>query len=543
MAHSSSFRTATGQISALLLATTALWPNVSVNAEPLQPFWLMPSVMTATPDPSDPFRQLRPVHEQQQLKFGQHVNGDIAWSKFPALRPASTIDEDALALSRSEPADPAPVSVKLRTSSFEVEPSVNVKLLRLADAGLDTVAAQGTGFDATLFGGRVNFGTDIVQAVDTSDDRDFRDSQLRPADRAIRLTNSARRGRFAAKVIDSEHLRMFVDGEFGQTSEGFAHSLQEMPTGRLVLPGSWSTVSSRLEVGSARLGVDYQDYVSREQMVQRKGLTFAYARSAMSLYRKEGMEFNLTQGGHWLKRTSFSGIEADFIVADLLPDAVADAIDPVRPFLPRAINASFERGDIIRSELIPGPRDRVSTANVALMWESTLGQTTASYWERKINTDVIAPDGEDSFELSTSRDRFIDVSHKVRRGNWQFGAGLSMIDTDDSHSGLHSRDSQVAPHVSVAYAPEGGPTVELRLGAADAQSQLVDDNLAARSKTRQLQLSVDLSTFAQEELNKPDAKLKLEYRYDLSGSDRDPITNRERGGGHAVLLTFSTPLN
>jgi len=79
------------------------------------------------------------------------------------------------------------------------------------------------------------------------------------------------------------------------------------------------------------------------------------------------------------------------------------------------------------------------------------------------------------------------------------------------------------------------------LGAADAASQIIDDNVAARAKTRQLQLSVDLSSFAQEELNREDAKLKLEYRYDLNGSDRDEA-GRERGGGHALLLTFSTPV-
>jgi hypothetical protein len=52
-----------------------------------------------------------------------------------------------------------------------------------------------------------------------------------------------------------------------------------------------------------------------------------------------------------------------------------------------------------------------------------------------------------------------------------------------------------------------------------------------------------VSSFVQEELNRPDAKLKLEYRYDLAGSDRDPVSGRERSGGHALLLTFATPLN
>jgi hypothetical protein len=239
--------------------------------------------------------------------------------------------------------------------------------------------------------------------------------------------------------------------------------------------------------------------------------------------------------------TSFTGINADVIVADVLPDAVADAIDPIRPFLPTSINGGFERGDVIRSELLPGPRDRVSTANVAMTWDTDYGETTASVWERRIDTDIVSA-GHEDLPLARSRDRFVDVSHKVRRGNWQFGAGLSLIETDDTIANNHRAESEIAPHVSVAYAPEHGPKVELRFGAADAQSQIIDDNLP-RAQDTPLQLSVDLSSFAQEELNKPDAKPKLEYRYDLNGSDRDPVTGRERGGGHALLLTFSTPLN
>jgi hypothetical protein len=301
-------------------------------------------------------------------------------------------------------------------------------------------------------------------------------------------------------------------------------------------------LSSRLEFGDARVSVDYQDFVGRQESLRRQGLTFGYASSALKIYRKEGMEFNLTQGGQWLKRTSFAGISADVIVADVLPDAVADAIDPIRPFLPTSISGGFEKGDIARAELLPGPRDRISTANVAMTWETNLGETTASVWDRRINTDIVAV-GQEDVPLADSRDRFIDVSHKLRRGNWQFGAGLSLIETDDLIAGERRAEREIAPHLSVAYAPENGPKIELRVGAADAQSQIIDDNVAARAKSRQIQLSVDLSSFAQDELNKPDAKLKLEYRYDLNGSDRDPVSGRERGGGHALLVTFATPLN
>ena len=535
------------RLSTLLLAGSAICVTGTVRAEPIQGYWLAPTVLASNLG----IETSVAAQQVKALKKKIFAKDDVALFVAPEpnwkyLTPALDGFDEPVQFQDSD-APQAPVSFKLRSSSFDLEPAVNVKVDRLANgANFSTgnVAGESVGFDAQLFDGRLSFSTDIAKTDDIADTRDFRDPQLRDQDRSINLRDTSRRHRFSAKVIDTENLRLLVDGDFGETSEGFATSLNELPTGRLVLPGSWANLTSSLEIGDARVKVDYQDYVTNREALKRQGFTLAYASSALSVYRKEGMEFNLTQGGQWLKRTSFTGINADVIVADVLPDAVADAIDPIRPFLPTMISGGFERGDIVRAELLPGPRDRVSTANAAMMWDTRLGETTASFWERRTNTDIIQPGGEDAkIPLSRSRDRFIDISHKVRRGSWQFGAGLSMIETDDTIAGVNTTQSEVAPHISVAYAPENGPRIELRYGAADAQSQIIDDNLAARAKTKQLQLSVDISTFAQEELNKPDAKLKLEYRYDLNGSDRDPVSGRERGGGHAVLLTFSTPLN
>ena len=546
MEHRSPRPLGQSRLSTLLLAGTAVCISGAASAEPIQAYWLTPTVLASN-------LGVEAAAAQQQIKtlkakiLAKH---DIEFFVAPEpnwkdLTPAFDDLDKPLQYSDSDAAQ-GPVSIKLRGASFDLEPAVNVQVDRIAGGmNFGTVAAEGMGMAAELFNGRVSFSTDIVKTIDETDTRDFRDPQLRERDHTVSLADTSRRHRFSARVIDSENLRLLVDGDFGETSEGFATSLRELPAGRLVLPGSWSNVSSSLEFGETRVKVDYQDYVTNREALKRQGFTLGFASSALSVYRKEGMEFNLTQGGQWLKRTSFTGINADVIVADVLPDALADAIDPIRPFLPTIVSGGYERGDVIRSELLPGPRDRVTTANAAMSWDTRLGETTASFWERRITTDIVTPgsNDDDNLRLSQSRDRFVDVSHKIRRGNWQFGAGLSMIETDDTIAGIRETQSEVAPHISVAYAPENGPRIELRYGAADAQSQIIDDNLAARSKTKQLQLSVDVSSFVQEELNKPDAKLKLEYRYDLNGSDRDPVTGRERGGGHAVLLTFSTPLN
>lgn len=539
MEHRLKSKNAPRGLRALLLAGSAVVCADVASAEPIQPFWLLPTTL-ATSLGVEKTAATEQVNKLRAKVFAQQTVNLLSLD----TTDADTGEDVPLPFSENTPYD-APVTLKLRSGSFDLEPSVGVKVDRLANGANFTtgnVATESVGVDATMFDGRVAVSSDFIKTIDEADTRDFRDPQLRETDRSMRLSDTSRRTRFSAKVIDTENLRLLVDGEMGETTEGFATAFSEMSTGRLVLPGSWSTLSSRLEFGETSVKVDYQDFVTRAENLKRQGVTVGFAQSELSVYRKEGMEFNLTQGGQWLKRSAYAGVTADIMVADVIPPAVADAIDPIRPFLPTSVFAAFERGDIVRAELLPGPRDKVDTANIALTWETNFGETTASVWERRIKTDIYTPDGEEGIRLAESRDRFIDVSHKIRRGNWQFGAGLSMIETDDTSLGVRNAQSEIAPHVSIAYSPDAGPKVELRLGAADAQSQIIDDNLAARSKTRQLQLSVDLSSFAQEELNRDDAKLKLEYRYDLNGSERD-AAGREKGGGHALLLTFSTPLN
>jgi hypothetical protein len=438
----------------------------------------------------------------------------------------------------------------LTNREVELQPAVSSRINRLA-RGLNfsggAMPAQVLSVDANIMDGRLRFGSDVIDDGAFLDQRDFRDPQLRETPREFRPQDTTRRHRLGARLIDSGNLKLMVDGEFGQISESFADNFRAFRDGDMVLPGSWSTVSSRLEFGSANVTVGFKDYETRSEARKREQVTLGFNKSELQIYRRQGSEFNLINGGQWLKKTSFSGISADLIVADVLPNTVADALDPVRHLLPTSVNGGFERGDVVRSEFTVGPRDKVSTANVALTWQSRYGETTASFWERRVSTDLITPGVEDGRKLSASKDRYVDVSHSMRHGNWKFGAGLSLIQTNDDVLGFSNSGSEYAPHVSVGYAPERGPKVELRFGAADAQSQLVDDNLAARAKTRQLQLSVDVSDYVRESLNRPEASLKLEYRYDFSNSgsagSADPNGLKESDGGHAILVTFATPLN
>ena len=527
----------------LLAGASLVGLTGQATAEPIQPFWLIPTVLASNGLHAQTVPQQTMTLWRRETRVAHDLNlflqPDSDLTLWPRFNLNGLNDLAGTFLS-------APVSFKMHSGPVELQPSVNARIARFAD-GLDfnsgSIAAQNVSFETDILNGRFNFSSEFIDTDDQSDRRDFRDLQLRSQPREIRTQDVSRRHRFTAKLIDSENLRLMVDGEIGQVSDSFADAYRELPTGLLVLPGTWSNLNSRLEFGRANLSVGFQDYETRSQAQKKEQVVLGFASSELKLYRKQGSEFNLINGGQWLKRTTFSGINADIIVADVLPTVIAEAIDPIRPFLPTSVNGGLERGDIMRSEFTTGPRDKVSTANLSMTWDTSLGETTASFWERRISTDMITPGVEDGVALSRSRDRYVDISHSVRRGNWKFGAGLSLIETNDEVMGVKTSGSEYAPHVSVGYAPEHGAKVELRFGAADAQSQIVDDNMAARAKTKQIQLSVDVSDYVREELDRPDAKLKLEYRYDFSGGERETTNGRERDGGHAILVTFSTPLN
>ena len=544
MAIQSPHRAKALRFSALLLAGASVSAlSMVATADPLPPFWVIPSVLSdgATNGQTQASSVLTLYRPALKLRI----------DALPYLRPG--LDLQALPLNSLEFSSPSAdnrdgfASTRLVSHSLELPRSAAARVARIG-SGLNfsdgASSAQVTSFDTSFANGNLRFGSDVIDSGNSQDSRDFRDPQLRETPRELRSQDISRRHRFATKLIDSGNLKLMVGGEMGQISEEFAHRLVELPTGQMVLPGSWSNMSSRFEYGRTNLTVGYQDYETRNEANRKKQLVVGFLKSELQVYRRQASEFNLINGGQWLKRTTYSGVNADIMLADVMPSTVAEFIDPIRAFLPTSIRGGAERGDIVRSDFSSGPRDKVSTANLAMTWNTRLGDTTASFWERRISTDMLAPGIEEGVRLSRSTDRYVDLSHSIRHGNWKFGAGLSLIQTNDEMLGARSSGSEYAPHVSVGYAPEHGPKIELRFGAADAQSQIVDDNVAARAKTRQLQLSLDVSDYVRDELNRPDAKLKLEYRYDFSnGGDSAGVGTRERDGGHALLVTFSTPLN
>lgn len=541
MAQSSPNRRVTFRLGCWLMAGASgiALASAARAAETVSPFWVLPAVLSDAAKPLAPYGLP-----------ASPAPGSVIASKPESLPDAAggqgTLRPILPGTRGLRFGDVTPTISRLAAGTIEFQPLLPAQIDRLAmGRGLSgLVAPKVIGTETEALGGRLRLATFFIDDEQGVEQRDFHTPDARQKPRDLRGREISRRHRLAAQLIDSGNLRLLVDGEMGQLSEGQAATLLPLANGRFVLPGSWSSVSSRLEYGQTNVTVGYQDYETREAVRSREQITVGFKASELQVYRRQASEFSLINGGQWLRRTSFSGVSADLLVSDVLPGAVLDMVDHVRDILPTSVNGSFERGDVARAELTVGPRDKVSTANLALTWRGRFGDTTASVWERRVSTDMIMPGAEDGLRLSRSSDRYADLSHSMSRGNWKFGAGLSLIETNDEMLGNRRAERQVAPHVSIGYAPENGPKLQLRYGAADAQSQLVDDDLAARAKARQLQLSIDLSDYVRENLNRPDASLRLEYRYDFGKTDEsrsNPGPSQE--GGHALLVTFSTPLN
>lgn len=433
---------------------------------------------------------------------------------------------------------PGHSSVTVRQAKLQLRPTLDATFDNISHGirfGLPPSDASNTGVDAALFNGRLQVSSDVTLASDNVTPLGLRPGQDPRSENEI---ETAYRHSFTAKVVDRDRFKLSLAGQMGQIDPRFTDFIFTQP-GELTPALRWSSMATRMDFGAASVSLGYEDVTRADKVESNRKLTFGFNQSALSIYRRDASQFSLDQGGHWLRRTAVTGANAEVIVDDVLPNKLAEVIAPIRPFLPTTISGSYEQGDALQPD---GPDtftavERVRSVSADLMWDTRLGQTTASYWQRdtKATADVL--------RLQTTKDRVVDLSHSIQRGNWKFGAGVSFIELSDETLTTSRRESRVAPHISFAYSAEDFPTIEVRLGAADARSIVGVDDMPASAKARQLQISLDLSNFVRDELNKPQAQLKLEYRRELENADNNRGGRFAREGDQALLLTFSTPLN
>src|SRR5262245_7745700 len=175
-----------------LAGTAAVCATGSASAEPIQPFWLMPTTL-ANGLGIEKAAAAEQINTLKARVFAKQTVNLLSLSDENEKTP-DTFD---VPLPFSEQAaEEAPFSLKLRSGSFDLEPSVNVKVDRLAGGAnfsSGEVAAESVGFDATMFNGRFVVSSDFAKTIDETDTRDFRDPQLRESDRTLKLADTSRR--------------------------------------------------------------------------------------------------------------------------------------------------------------------------------------------------------------------------------------------------------------------------------------------------------------------------------------------------------------
>ncbi len=526
----------------VLAGASTLALNANTQAAPLDPAGLSPTVLFPVSDTGTAAlfgleaRYAKPTFTNLQMPVGFADPPDTDQKSMLSSNGQTGDDRYGLFLSTSDNIGPS--SVTVHRSRLALRPTLDGTFDRLSQGirfGLPPSDAFNSGVDADLFDGRVQISSDMTVASDP-----LKPLGLRPGEdlNSVGEIDTAFHHSFAAKVVDHDHFKWSLAGQMGQIDPRFADFIFTAP-GDKGPALQWSALSTRVDFGAASLSVGFNDVTREDQVERNRSLTLGFNRSALSVYRRDASQFSLEQGGHWLRRTGVTGVSADVIVADVLPSKLAEVLSPVTPFLPNMVSVNFEQGDTLQPDgpSTSTPIERVRSMAADLTWDTRFGQTTASVWERDIRADV------GDVRLETSTDRVIDLSHSVTRGNWRFGAGVAFIESGDDTPTSHSREKRIAPHISFAYSSEDFPTIEVRLGAADARTVVGVDDIPASAKARQLQVSLDLSNFVQEQLNKPQARLKLEYRRDLESSDNHLGGRFAHEGDQALLLTFSTPLN
>jgi hypothetical protein len=522
-------------------SASSLALNAGAAAAPFHPAGLSPAVLFPVSD-NTANSMIRAVATAPQPMFRNFA--------LPAPKPETLdlksifgdtwqVSDSSTGLAFSALDAPSGSSITMHRVKLDLRPNLEASFERLTQGvnfGLAPSDAVNSGIEAALFDGRVEVSSDITLATETVPAAGWR---FGDDARSANEVEAAYQHSFSAKVVDRDRFKWSLAGQMGQVDPRFTDFVFTQP-GDKSPALRWSSMATRMDFGQASLSVGYDDVERADEVQSNRRLTLGFNQSALSVYRRNTSQFSLDQGGHWNRRTAVMGANADVIVADVLPDKVAEALAPAMPFMPNMISASFEEGDSFKPEGpdTPGtPRERVRSVSTALMWQSRLGETTASYWTRQIKTDV------DQLRLETVKDQVIDLAHSVRHGNWRFGGGVSFIESTDETLTTRSRQTRVAPHLSVAYEAADFATIELRVGAADANSIVGVDDMPASAKARQLQISLDLSNFVQDQLNRPEAKLKLEYRRELDTGDAKAGNRFAHEGDQALLLTFSTPLN
>lgn len=353
--------------------------------------------------------------------------------------------------------------------------------------------------------------------------------------RAAFRDGSARRIGLNLKLIDTTRLRCSVSGDFSDVSDEFYLGPAIADSAALALPGRRLALSSALHWNGARLSASNDQYRSRlgtftarRISVSRNGISLGVKSSSGAARVGSGSSsiVGLATNRAMTLEIDVPAVFPSFLSSESLPAAL----------LPRSVLLAWRDG--ASSTLTAGASEHFERRGFEInaAWDTPVGETSIGVWrDRRLGA---------SARLGQRDERVVNVSHIVRRGDWRFGLD-AMIADHSSTRGSGLSDRTVAVGGSIAYEVANGPRLMIQLNDDRGRMATGDDSFITARRGHQLSATVDLTDYLRQRFDRPDLRLKIDYRRQLDRSTTaiggyQQLIDRWTDGhsGEGLLLSF-----
>lgn len=414
---------------------------------------------------------------------------------------------------------------------IETSDAVTFERLQWADGYREDSTAVGVGATEKLFDGRLTVGTDLSWSTSTSR---WADGGGPGVAEILSRAGAARWHKLEAKIFDGPDFKWSIAGEVSTVDKDYRGNAAARPLGLLSLSGERNDWRSALSAFGADAVVSIQHFAGQFFGRDAKQAQIDFKGISATIYDKDLQRRSFLDATQWTSRKQIDGA-----TLELTPTQLAPGLASSTALIPQLVSATFETGHV---DYPTGPdaREGVSTFEALAQWKTMLGDTTATYTRERQGRN--APGVGFSGEL----DQLMDVSHAIKFGDWRFSAGADLVLLGNTSVEDQFADSAVSGTFSIRYAPTRGPKFSASLGRSQDEFAFDALSLSSRSKATTLAVSLDLTDFVQDRLNRRDTHLTLQYRHQLheSAVSYDALTPEEATRNtDALLVSFRTPLN
>lgn len=361
----------------------------------------------------------------------------------------------------------------------------------------------------------------------------------RSAPRAEILTGRAQRLRVDLKLADTTALRWAVAGEMSDVSDNFFLGQVDGEGAMLTLPGQRLALSSALRWQRLRLTAGHDDYRGRfgafattRVGIARNGTTLSLKSTAGTLGAADG-------AARFAARTATRSVTLEVDLASLAPALAMDARFPAM-LAPKHLLVSW-RGGTSESAFATGT-ERFERSGIELYgtWETPAGETSLGYWrDRRVGAAAA---------LGRRDEQIVQLSHLIRAGDWRFGIDAMVADSRSTR-GAGLADRTVAIGGSVAYEVADGPRLMIQLSDDRGRMAADDHSFLTARRGQQVSASLDLTQMLRRRFDRPDLRLRIDYRKQLDRSTTEvsalqQLVDRWTDGrsGEGLLISFGMKL-